>query len=191
MRTLLENWDLCLIVGSWITYCVLFGRLMTAPGPKTESANDSSWMGLTLQMVAVAVLLFGLRDPYADPLEIVLRVSGVLLSWCSVWLSWSSLRYLGSQWSFRARLHEDHQLITSGPFSKVRHPLFLAFFLLTVGTGLPFSTWPALLVATVLSLAGVAVRVRAEETLLRGRFGEQYERYADRVPAFIPSLRGR
>jgi protein-S-isoprenylcysteine O-methyltransferase Ste14 len=57
-----------------------------------------------------------------------------------------------------------------------------------VATGLAVSHWAALLVALVVFFVGTVIRVRSEEKLLRGAFGEQFEAYARRVPAILPGL---
>ena len=52
----------------------------------------------------------------------------------------AAVRRLGAQWSFVARVTESHELITSGPYAIVRHPIYAAMLGLLIATGLTFGT---------------------------------------------------
>jgi protein-S-isoprenylcysteine O-methyltransferase Ste14 len=115
------------------------------------------------------------------------------LPWISLLLgglAWTLLvtaqRALGRQWSVGARLIEGHQLVISGPYALVRHPIYLGLLLLLIAAGLAETTPIVLAGAVVLFLMGFSVRSRAEERLLRGAFGDEWERYRRRVPAIVP-----
>jgi len=112
----------------------------------------------------------------------------VVIAGLSVWLSASAVRTLGKQWTYVARTIEGHELITEGPYHLVRNPIYLGMFGMMVAFGLSLTLWPALLGAIVIFLIGTFVRIRSEEKLLRATFGEQFEDYARRVPAFLPGL---
>ena len=82
----------------------------------------------------------------------------------------------------------DHGLVQSGPFARVRHPIYLAMLLLLAALGLGLGHIAGLLVAIPVFLVGTAIRVREEERLLRQQFGRAYDDYASVTPAFIPRL---
>jgi protein-S-isoprenylcysteine O-methyltransferase Ste14 len=106
----------------------------------------------------------------------------------SAWLGAASIRILGKQWSLQARITQDHDLITTGPYRFVRHPIYTAMLGLLLATGLAFSR-PVWLGAGLLTfLAGTALRIRVEERLLRATFGETYDAYARQVPAVVPRV---
>jgi protein-S-isoprenylcysteine O-methyltransferase Ste14 len=98
------------------------------------------------------------------------------------------VRTLGKQWSLAARVLEGHDLITSGPYSVVRNPIYTGMFGMLLATGLAISHWIGLLIAVIVFSIGTAIRVRSEEKLLRGAFGEKFEAYARKVPAVVPFL---
>ena len=100
----------------------------------------------------------------------------------------SAARTLGKQWALAARLVEGHELIQDGPYRFVRNPIYTGMFGMLIATGLAVTTWPLLLVATILFALGTYVRVRIEEKLLRQAFGERFEQYARKVPALIPGI---
>jgi protein-S-isoprenylcysteine O-methyltransferase Ste14 len=95
---------------------------------------------------------------------------------------------LGKQWSLAARVLEGHDLITSGPYSVVRNPIYTGMFGMLLATGLAISHWIGLLIAVVIFSIGTAIRVHSEEKLLRAVFGEKFEAYSRRVPAVVPFL---
>lgn len=89
--------------------------------------------------------------------------------------------------SFGAQLYADHKLVTTGPFSIVRHPMYLGLILAGLGSFLIYLTWTALAYAVFAPF--VLLRARREEAALSAEFGEQWIEYCRRVPAIIPRLR--
>ncbi|WP_141732104.1 methyltransferase family protein [Oligoflexus tunisiensis] len=78
------------------------------------------------------------------------------------------------------------RLITEGPFSFVRNPLYVANFLITLGfTVFGGSLW-LLALTVVLFVVQYYFIVAYEENLLLAKFGEEYEDYRMRVPRWIP-----
>jgi protein-S-isoprenylcysteine O-methyltransferase Ste14 len=95
---------------------------------------------------------------------------------------------MGKNWSLVARTRSDHQLIRSGPFSMVRHPIYLALLLYLFSIAAALGHWQQLLFAIPLYVAGTFIRIRDEEKLLRAQFGDEHERYVRDVPALIPLI---
>ena len=118
------------------------------------------------------------------------RIAGSLLFFvvASV-LSWTSMRALGRHWRFDAGLDADHELVRSGPYRVVRHPIYTSMFCMLLGTGFLLATpLPLLLPSISLFIIGTEIRVRIEDRLLASRFGDQFRDYQRRVPAYIPFL---
>lgn len=83
------------------------------------------------------------------------------------------------------------QLVTSGPYARVRNPLYAGNMLIYLGMGIASNAWlPWLQVAGMLwFLFQYSVIVHREEEFLLERFGDRYARYAAAVPRFLPALR--
>jgi protein-S-isoprenylcysteine O-methyltransferase Ste14 len=96
---------------------------------------------------------------------------------------------LGRQWRLDAGLNVDHELVRSGPYEIVRHPIYLSMIAVMLGTGLAISRPAWLAAALVLEIAGTEIRVRVEDALLASRFGAKFAEYQRRVPAYIPLVR--
>ena len=104
----------------------------------------------------------------------------------SLYLAYSAVQTLGKHWSLVARLVQEHQLVTSGPYHLVRHPIYTAMLGMLVGMAIAVSKWQFLLIATALFLPGTLLRIRTEEQLLLATFGDAYRNYIQTVPALIP-----
>jgi protein-S-isoprenylcysteine O-methyltransferase Ste14 len=79
-------------------------------------------------------------------------------------------RHIGEFWSARMTLKEDHQLIQSGPYARVRHPIYSGLLLAMLGTALFIGEWRALLGVALVFVAHWQ-KARREEALLAGQFG--------------------
>jgi protein-S-isoprenylcysteine O-methyltransferase Ste14 len=120
------------------------------------------------------------RAAWAFWIGAVVTLFGLLFS---VW----ARAYLGRNWSGTVTVKENHELITSGPYRFVRHPIYTGLLLAFIGSA--FARGDLAGVAAVL-LVFVAFRrkLRTEERWMREQFGEAYEAYSRRVPALIPLL---
>ena len=95
--------------------------------------------------------------------------------------------YLGTMWSGRVTLKEDHRIVQTGPYRLVRHPIYTGILTGLVGLVLVRANAGAIL-GFVLSALAVARKVAAEEELLRGHFGAAYDEYRHKVAAIIPFI---
>jgi protein-S-isoprenylcysteine O-methyltransferase Ste14 len=80
--------------------------------------------------------------------------------------------------------------VTAGPYAIVRHPIYSAMLGLWLATALAVARPWGLVLGLVPMLLGTWIRVRSEDRLLRGAFGDGFETWARRVPAVVPFLRG-
>jgi protein-S-isoprenylcysteine O-methyltransferase Ste14 len=184
---------LILVMLPWIAVALtLLLRKKPAEATEAKRAPAGTW-AIALQSVSFALVWSLPRAnwwPFAPSLagEIVLAVAATGLTWGSAWLCVSAVRTLGKQWTYRARVIEGHQLVTQGPYSLVRNPIYLGMFGAIVGAGLAFSRWWTMLGAVVIFLIANRIRIKAEEELLRETFGAAFDDYSRKVPAFFPGL---
>ena len=113
----------------------------------------------------------------------------MLLGPPSVALAWAAARHLGKQWRYQAALTEGHELIQSGPYRWVRHPIYASMLGMLLATGAARTWWPMFVAAIVVFLAGTEIRTRTEDRLLAERFRESFTEYRSRVRAYIPLIR--
>ncbi len=124
----------------------------------------------------------------AIPLPDAVRVLGLALSLVGLALLAWVHHHLGVNFSARLHLRQEHELVTSGPYHRVRHPMYTAFYLSLVG----WLLLSANLVVGGLALLGVTAivvtRVAREEATMRERFGATYDAYLARTRRFVPGL---
>jgi protein-S-isoprenylcysteine O-methyltransferase Ste14 len=175
------------LLASWVFWLYPFLRKRFT-GPKRESnvmAPLGKW-GLLLQSVGIFLSWFWIPGTAAPGMARM--VASMILGPVATVFGWLAVRHLGKQLRILAGLYEDHELIRTGPYSVVRHPVYASLFLMMLATGLLFARWPVLLLATALYIAGTEIRMVAEEGLLKARFGAEFEDYKANVPAYLPFL---
>ena len=94
-------------------------------------------------------------------------------------------RHLGKNWSQAVTVKEGHELITSGPYGLVRHPIYTGLLLAFVGCAVARGEWRGLL-AVALVFVALWRKLRLEEKWMRAQFGASYEAYSRRVTALVP-----
>jgi len=178
----------------WLIFAGIFLFHKKPPKAPERKRERAFILGIVLQGAAYAIV-WSVRRPYFSPvfampqsLDIVLGIATLALAVASVWMILSAVRTLGKQWSFAARLVEEHKLITEGPYAVVRNPIYSGMLGMLLATGLAVSHWVALPPALALFAIGTAFRVRSEEKLLREAFGAEFDAYARRVPPVFPRL---
>lgn len=108
----------------------------------------------------------------------VVTAGGLLFS---VW----GRHHLGKNWSQAVTLKRDHELITTGPYALVRHPIYTGFLLGFVGCAIALGEYRGM-VAVALVFGALWHKLNLEERWIREEFGESHEVYCRRVAALVP-----
>ena len=190
----LQGWTVLAVMAAWVSFAAVF-LLRRRPPASPERARDPMGLaGIVLQGVGFAIL-WTVRRPPGTPFvdapfsaQVFLSVVSVALAVCSVSLTHWAVRTLGRQWSLDARLIEGHELVTRGPYRYVRNPIYSGMLGMLIATTLTVSRPIGAVAAVIVFCAGSVVRIRAEERLLRTAFGETWEAWARRTPAFVPGI---
>lgn len=133
---------------------------------------------------------------YAPPLHVSLpgdtavQVVGFAVFGIGGVLSLQAFRHLGKYMVVQIAVSVDHRLVTSGPYARIRHPVYTGAMLASLGAGLLFLNLAFLV--DFLLVAGLAgYRANLEERLLSSPqgFGLQYRAYVARTGRFLPRLR--
>ena len=96
-------------------------------------------------------------------------------------------RHIGRNWSGQVTIKSDHELVTTGPYGMVRHPIYTGLLLAFAGTALAVGEVRGLL-ALAIACAALWRKLKLEERYMREQFGEAYVEYTRRVAAIIPFL---
>jgi protein-S-isoprenylcysteine O-methyltransferase Ste14 len=111
---------------------------------------------------------------------------GLALIWAGIGLRWWSFRTLGRYFTFDVMTSADQPVITTGPYSVLRHPGYAGLLLILLGIGVSYGNWLSLAALTILPLAGFVNRIRVEEAALSAELGSAYTGYASSRKRLIP-----
>jgi protein-S-isoprenylcysteine O-methyltransferase Ste14 len=183
--------DALWVMTALLVAAVAWTALRKVDRPEGSSRRLLSSLGIALQAAGFAMAGIGFMKPVLPwwaPYSVASTILVILLGGTAIALFVSAVSAMGKNWSLIARTRSDHELVRSGPFAIVRHPIYLALLLYLLGMAAALGHWQQLLFAVPLYLGGTVIRIRAEEALLRAQFGEDHARYVREVPALIPLL---
>ena len=113
---------------------------------------------------------------------------GVLFAVAAMLLFQMTHRALGRNWSITLQLRQDHKLITSGVYRRIRHPMYTAFWLWAIAQACLLPNW----FAGFSGLVGFGVlffgRVAREEQMMLETFGDDYREYVSKTYRIIPLI---
>jgi protein-S-isoprenylcysteine O-methyltransferase Ste14 len=173
----------------WIAWMAAFlkPRKQAAGQKKIVRAPASRW-GIFLNFLGFACVCAFIR-PEAFQKTAPELIASMALGPLSVLLVWGATRRLGKYWRYEAALSADHELVTTGPYAWIRHPIYTSMLGMLLATGLAYTWWPMLIAGFVLFLVGIEIRVHAEDRLLEEYFQDEFLEYREHVRAYIPLIR--
>jgi protein-S-isoprenylcysteine O-methyltransferase Ste14 len=159
---------------------------------ETKVRRDGrSRAGIIIQSVGIALAGFGRQNPTLPALSAESLIGCALVflfMGVAILLFWSSSRALGRNWSIVARTRSDHELIRTGPYAYVRHPIYAGLLFFLLGLAAALGHWPQLMIAVPVYLAGTVIRTKVEDGLLEQSFGDEFRRYRESTPALFPKI---
>ena len=169
----------------------------TAPVKAAQSGEFKWYRPLRLVVLAATfALLFwhatgvgGLGKRFL-PTTLVFGLVGFALALGGMAITLWARFVLGQFWSDRVIVQADHQLIRTGPYAHLRHPIYSGVLLGVLGTALVVGEWRGLL-AFVLLLINYAIKAQREERILAERFQDQFQEHKMHAGFFLPRLRSR
>ena len=148
---------------------------------------------LLLAAVSIAVMLLPILylftpllsvADYAIPTVVRWTGAGVLV-W-SLWLFWRSHVDLGANWSVSLELRENHQLVSTGVYRHMRHPMYASIWLWAVGQAMILGNWIAGWAVLPAFAAMYFIRTPREERLMCELFGDEYRAYCRQTGRILP-----
>ncbi|MDE2397532.1 MAG: isoprenylcysteine carboxylmethyltransferase family protein [Burkholderiales bacterium] len=113
-------------------------------------------------------------------LGVLLTAAGLLFAvWARV--------HIGRNWSGTVTVKQDHELVTSGPYRFVRHPIYSGLLLAFAGGAIARGEWRGP-IAVLIAFVALWRKLGLEERWMREQFGPAYEAYSERVAALLPFL---
>jgi len=93
---------------------------------------------------------------------------------------------LGTNWSPTLTVRQEHTLVTSGVYARIRHPMYSSMVLLSLGQALVVPNWVGALAGPIAVALFLSARVGHEERMMLDTFGDEYRAYASRTGRLLP-----
>jgi len=168
--------------------------LISAPWAKVVAEKESIWSGLShrIPLAGSYILLadFHLPAPlnisvtpharWTGAMGVVICVLGLLVT---LWARWT----LGGNWSSSVTFKQGHELIRTGPYRWVRHPIYTGLLVMALGTALGFGQLRCWLSLPLMATAFL-IKLKQEEKLLLRHFPQEYPTYKKQVKALVPFI---
>jgi protein-S-isoprenylcysteine O-methyltransferase Ste14 len=171
-----------------LAVAALFTKGNLSPGEREDRGNR--WV---LAAFGAIGLLSAYVPAYTDRVGL-LTLDGDPVRWLGVALfaAGGALRIwpvfvLGRRFSGLVAIQPGHRLVTTGIYRVIRHPSYLGLLVNSLGWALAFRSGVGLLL-TMLTIAPLVARIRAEERLLHSQFGGKYDAYRARTARLIPRI---
>jgi protein-S-isoprenylcysteine O-methyltransferase Ste14 len=144
-----------------------------------------AWIGFFIPLIWLASPALSFAE---YPLRLGPLVAGAICFVSGLWLFYKSHADLGANWSITLEVRERHRLITHGVYRRVRHPMYSALVLYSVGHALVIPNWVAGPSNVVAFAILFSLRVQAEEQMMSEAFGDEYAAYAARTKRLVPGV---
>ena len=141
------------------------------------------WLLVALQGVLLAALVLA---PHRAP-SLLTTVLGGAIAGLGAWLLIASARTLGSALT-PTPVPNGAGLVTTGPYARLRHPIYSAILLMAAGWVIVIGSWWSALVAVAL-LAFFTAKARWEDRMLAAAYGQRWREWSSRSGALLPRLR--
>ncbi|NSL87849.1 methyltransferase family protein [Chitinophaga solisilvae] len=180
-------------IGCWILFCSywLLLRNKTKENIKVRTAKER-FMGalgyfLIFSSLYAPLLMTGGIGRRILPADVVLQTAGVVLCITGILICIWSRYLLGKNWSGGVTAKKDHELVMTGPYRFVRHPIYTGFITAVTGTTLVTGGLAAIIMTLIFAL-GLCIKINQEEILLSNLFPEAYTAYQQHTRKLIPFI---
>ncbi|MGA9389845.1 MAG: isoprenylcysteine carboxylmethyltransferase family protein [Candidatus Sulfotelmatobacter sp.] len=180
-----------LIEVPWLVFVAYWalGALKTRRTERQESFA-SRYGILLLEIVGFALLFMdeaevGVLGHRVVPRTYGLAITGVVLTWAGIALALWARWHLGQYWSARITIKEDHKLIRTGPYARLRHPIYSGLDLAALGSALAIDQWRCVAGVCMIVL-GYWIKATREEAMLTAQFGPDFQEHQKYTGFLLP-----
>lgn len=166
------------------------GKVYSKKDDDRHEGRAHSALGLLMELaMPLSVVLYAVHPAWVArlsiPLPAALRILGGGASLLALLHLVRVHRALGRHWSASLRVREDHSLVTTGPYARVRHPMYTALISNMLCLSL-LSANLIIILPRALQISLLLLRMGKEESMMLARFGEEYRAYMRRTGRLLP-----
>jgi len=182
-------WEFRLAALAWVAFSV-YWEIAGRNAAKARKTESSASRGVHVFLANAALLLtiapiYGLGRLL--PLSVAVMTAGLAVEALGLCLTIWARRHLGRNWSGEISIKVDHELIRSGPYRLLRHPIYTGLLTMYVGTALVTGEWLAV-VGVAAALIAYWRKIRLEEANLNAAFAGEYDAYRRATWALVPGV---
>lgn len=178
------DWIFTLIGAGWIAEFVLFRNR----GTESDPVERGSFYRILAVLIGTILAAFLLQEMRYEAFAPVLKMVGTVLFAAGVFLRFWGILHLKSQFTRHVTVREGDEIVSTGPYRKLRHPLYTGLFFIAIGMPLYFTSPVAAVVGGALMVWALLKRIDYEEKLLVEKFGGQYEQWMKQRARLIPFI---
>ena len=175
----------------WIAF-IIYWRIKAADAKTTQRLEPVASRILRAITLLIAIVLFSTTRIPLRWLYLQLWPAGLWPFWLGAAVMVAGLlfavwarEHLGRNWSQAVTIKQGHELITTGPYAVVRHPIYTGMLAGLLGTAIALSQVRGFM-AFVIFFVMFWLKLRKEEQWMRSQFGETYATYAHQTAALVP-----
>jgi protein-S-isoprenylcysteine O-methyltransferase Ste14 len=173
---------------AWLVYWLVAARNVKATRRRESLASfllNRVFIWLAVVLLAFPNLPVPWLNDHVLPVTMVVYWAGLVMLVIGLAFTVWARVYLGRNWSGTVTLKREHELVRTGPYRLVRHPIYSGLLLAILGTAVAIGEWRSLL-AFVSVAVGLSFKMKVEERFMEEAFPDEYRHYRAEVPALIP-----
>jgi len=143
-----------------------------------------------IAMVLPLVYVFSDILDFADyNRPFLVNFPGIIILTTAIVTLWFSHHDLSSNWTPTLGIKEDHKLIKTGVYKYIRHPMYTAHILWSIGQIAVLPNWIAGFSFIIITVPHLLSRIKDEEEMMIEQFGEEYKNYKKTTGIIFPKIK--
>ncbi|TVP83017.1 MAG: isoprenylcysteine carboxylmethyltransferase family protein [Alkalicoccus sp.] len=168
----------------WILEFFIFRSRLSG---EEDEASSFPWLMAAVASIA-AVSVVSRETGTAVFSSTILTTAGLFLYGAGIFLRYWGIIHLGRQFTRDVQVREGDRIVSSGPFRRLRHPLYTGLFSIVTGFAVYMGSFAGILLTAVFFLPFLMRRIRLEEEMLIQSFGSSYEKWLKTRYRLVPFI---
>jgi len=174
----------------WCMSEIILNRLLRTKTTDRQNTDKGTLSMIWITILSSITLSIYISAAYEFRISenLLIRYLGLIIIYLGVILRFLVVRSLGKYFTVSVTIRQDHQLKKDGFYKYLRHPSYFASLLSFFGFGFTLNNWFSVTLLTTAIFLVFTIRIRVEEQVLIGQFGEEYKEYQRSTWRIIPFL---
>lgn len=188
-KVMSQRWQFYAACIGWIIFS-LYWEVAAKKSAQAQNAESKTSRRFHVVLTNAAILL--VMAPIIGwgrflPMSLGVMKMGLVIEALGLFVAIWARRCLGRNWSGEISIKVEHEIIRSGPYRWLRHPIYTGLLLMYVGSAFVTGGWLAT-AGVVIAIAAYWRKIRLEEQNLIDAFGAKYEAYRHETWSVVPGV---